>query len=153
MPEVTINIAHRTYRLAVSSGEETLIRNCAEKVDQQIAAMKESSNLISQEQIAVLAALEIAYEAQKASREKSVDEPIKEQPDTPAIDDEELFKRLEEKDREIDSLKSTVTELKTKLMESASNGPTDTALLKEIDDLSSLCEKAIFSDMRKIGIF
>ncbi len=153
MPEVTINIAHRTYRLAVSSGEETLIRNCAEKVDQQIASMKESSNLINQEQIAVLAALEIAYEAQKASQEKSVNSPIDDHPDTPTIASEELFKRLEEKDREIDSLKSTITELQTKLTESANKGSTDTALLKEIDELSSLCEKAIYNDMHKIGIF
>lgn len=153
MPEVTINIAHRTYRLAVSSGEETLIRNCAEKVDQQIASMKESSNLINQEQIAVLAALEIAYEAQKASQEKSGASPGNDHPDTPTITSEELFKRLEEKDREINSLKSTIAELQTKLTKSISKGPTDTALLKEIDELSSLCEKAIYNDMHKIGIF
>ena len=29
MPEVTVNIYSRTYRLAVSTGEEALIQRCA----------------------------------------------------------------------------------------------------------------------------
>lgn len=153
MPEVTINIAHRTYRLAVSSGEETLIRSCAEKVDQQIALMKENSNLISQEQIAVLAALEIAYEARKASLGVTEADSGTEKPTSPTIASEELFKRLEEKDREIESLKSTIVELRKKMKELEFKGSTDVALLKEIDELSSLCEKAIYTDMHKIGLF
>ena len=150
MPEVTINIAQRTYRLAVSKGEESLIQECAEKLDRQIASMKENSHLISQEQVAVLVALEIAYEAQKALRSTEPVQEVKEK--STAVSAEELFESLKEKELEIDTLKSTVADLQKQLKE-ASQTPNDSALLREIDTLSSLCEKAIYSDMHKIGIF
>jgi len=150
LPEVTINIAHRTYRLAVSSGEETLIQECAEKVDRQITSMKENSHLVSQEQVAVLVALEIAYEAQKALQDA---EKAKEaQEATPEVSVETLSESLKEKEQEIETLKSTVAELQ-KQLEDASKQADNSALLREIDSLSSLCEKAIYSDMHKIGIF
>lgn len=152
MPEVTINIASRTYRLAVSSGEENLIRDCAEKVDQQIASLKESANIISQEQIAVLAALEIAYEAQKKTDEDMLAARKAEEAAVPAVPTEELLASIEEKDREIASLKEKVADLQKQVGELSSQDA-DSLILKEIDDLSSQCEKAIYSDMHKIGIF
>ena len=60
MPEVTVNIYSRTYRLAVSTGEEGLIQQCAELVDKQMKAIREGGKVINQDQIAVLAALEVA---------------------------------------------------------------------------------------------
>ena len=46
MPEVTVNIYSRTYRLAVSTGEEALIRRCAEIVDKQMKAIREGGKVI-----------------------------------------------------------------------------------------------------------
>ena len=41
MPEVTVNIYSRSYRLAVSTGEEALIQRCADIVDKQMKAIRE----------------------------------------------------------------------------------------------------------------
>lgn len=66
MPEVIVSIYHHNYRLAVSTGEEELLRECAQTIDRQMEAMKASGKVIAADQIAVLTALEIAYEARKA---------------------------------------------------------------------------------------
>ena len=73
MPEVTVNIYSRSYRLAVSTGEEALIQRCADIVDKQMKAIREGGKVINQDQIAVLAALEVAYEANKNVQKNSTD--------------------------------------------------------------------------------
>ena len=66
MSEVTVTIFDRDYRLAVTSGEEDLIRECAKSVDDQMQAIRSAGRVIGNDQIAVLAALELAYDAKKA---------------------------------------------------------------------------------------
>ena len=66
MPEVIVSIYNHKYRLAVSTGEEDLLRDCAAQIDRQMEAMKASGKVIAADQIAVLTALEVAYEAKKA---------------------------------------------------------------------------------------
>lgn len=66
MSEVTVTIFDRDYRLAVSSGEEDLIRECAKAVDDQMQELRASGHIFGNDQIAVLAALQLAYEARKA---------------------------------------------------------------------------------------
>ena len=137
MPEVTVNIYSRAYRLAVSTGEESLLQRCAEIVDRQMKSIREGGKVINQDQIAVLAALEVAYEANKAASAR----------------DGELARLTEEKDAEIASLKARIAELEA--MPAPSPVPAvperdpDKAILKEIEALTKLCENAIFSDIRK----
>lgn len=137
MPEVTVNIYSRAYRLAVSTGEESLLQRCAEIVDRQMKSIREGGKVINQDQIAVLAALEVAYEANKAASAR----------------DGELARLTEEKDAEIASLKVRIAELEA--MPAPSPVPAvperdpDKAILKEIEALTKLCENAIFSDIRK----
>ena len=69
MPEVIVSIYNHKYRLAVSTGEEDLLRDCAAQIDRLMEAMKASGNVIAADQIAVLTALEVAYEAKKAEDE------------------------------------------------------------------------------------
>ena len=137
MPEVTVNIYSRAYRLAVSTGEESLLQRCAEIVDRQMKSIREGGKVINQDQIAVLAALEIAYEANK----------------TASARDGELTRRTEEKDAEIASLKARIAELEARPAPSAASASSerdpDQAILKEIEALTKLCENAIFSDIRK----
>ena len=73
MPEVTVNIYSRSYRLAVSTGEEALIQRCADIIDKQMKSIREGGKVINQDQIAVLAALEVAYEANKNVQKNSTD--------------------------------------------------------------------------------
>ena len=137
MPEVTVNIYSRAYRLAVSTGEEALLQRCAEIVDRQMRNIREGGKVINQDQIAVLAALEVAYEASKAASAR----------------DGELARLTETKDAEIAVLKARIAELEA--MPAAAAAPAvperdpDKALLKEIEALTKLCENAIFSDIRK----
>lgn len=137
MPEVTVNIYSRAYRLAVSTGEEALLQRCAEIVDRQMRNIREGGKVINQDQIAVLAALEVAYEASKAASAR----------------DGELARLTEAKDAEIAALKARIAELEA--MPAPVAAPAvperdpDKALLKEIEALTKLCENAIFSDIRK----
>lgn len=140
MPEVTVNIYSRTYRLAVSTGEEALIQQCAEFVDKQMKAIREGGKVINQDQIAVLAALEVAYEAQKHEEKLST----------------EKAQFIEAKNAEIESLKARIRELEARpVAQPSGEGGTspDATLLREIEKLSKQCEEAIFTDMRKTGMF
>ena len=136
MPEVTVNIYGRAYRLAVSSGEEALIQECAETVDRQMKSIREGGKVINQDQVAVLTALEIAYEASKASAR-----------------DAEADRLAQAKDAEIAALKARITELE-EVAEAAKAAAVpakdpDKTLLTEIEGLTKVCEEAIFSDIRK----
>ena len=137
MPEVTVNIYSRAYRLAVSTGEEALLQRCAEIVDRQMRNIREGGKVINQDQIAVLAALEVAYEASKAASAR----------------DGELARLTEAKDAEIAALKARIAELEATPAPAAAPAvperDPDKALLKEIEALTKLCENAIFSDIRK----
>ena len=136
MPEVTVNIYGRAYRLAVSSGEEALIQECAETVDRQMKSIREGGKVINQDQVAVLTALEIAYEANKACAR-----------------DAEIARKTAEKDAEIAALKTRIDELvRAAEAAKAAAAPVkdpDQAILKEIARLTKVCEDAIFSDIRK----
>ncbi len=140
MPEVTVNIYSRTYRLAVSTGEEGLIQQCAELVDKQMKAIREGGKVINQDQIAVLAALEVAYEAQKKAEKLASEE----------------TQCVATKDAEIESLKARIRELEARPVvqpAGSGNASPDAALLREIEKLSKQCEEAIFTDIRKTGLF
>lgn len=129
MSELCVKIYGRQYRLAVSTGEEKLLTQCAEAVDKQMNAIHESGKVMNGDQVAALTALEIAYESVKA--ETQANQKIKE-------------------------LTDRVAELEAALAARPEGGAapavstaSEAALLREIDQLSELCEKAIFSDMHK----
>ena len=69
MSEGTVTIFNHNYRLAVSTGEEELLKNCAKLVDDQMTNVRAGGKVIALDQIAVLSALEIAYDAQKKEEE------------------------------------------------------------------------------------
>ena len=103
-------------------------------------AIREGGKVINQDQIAVLAALEVAYEAQKHAEKLSV----------------EKAQFIEAKNAEIESLKARIRELEARpIAQPSGEGSTspDAALLREIEKLSKQCEEAIFTDMRKTGMF
>lgn len=84
MSEVTVTIFDRDYRLAVSSGEEDLIRECAKAVDDQMQELRATGHIFGNDQIAVLAALQLAYEARKADDAAKKEDAATEEKEVPA---------------------------------------------------------------------
>lgn len=136
MPEVTVNIYSRTYRLAVSTGEEALIQRCAEIVDKQMKAIREGGKVINQDQIAVLAALEVAYEANKNVQKNATD----------------AQQSVIEKDAEIARLKARIAELESRPAPVAPSAPVadaDAETAAAIERLCRQCEQAIYANMNR----
>ena len=133
MPEVTVNIYSRSYRLAVSTGEEALIQRF---VDKQMKAIREGGKVINQDQIAVLAALEVAYEANKNVQKNSTD----------------AQRSAAEKDAEIARLKARIAELESRPAPVAAplqaSGP-DAETTEAIERLCRQCEQAIYANMSR----
>lgn len=136
MPEVTVNIYSRSYRLAVSTGEEALIQRCADIVDKQMKAIREGGKVINQDQIAVLAALEVVYEANKNVQKNSTD----------------AQRSAAEKDAEIARLKARIAELESRPAPVAAplqaSGP-DAETTEAIERLCRQCEQAIYANMSR----
>ncbi len=132
MSELCLSISGRQYRLAVSTGEEDLITQCAAAVDKQMNQIRETGKVMNNDQVAALTALDFAYESVKAETEAN---------------------------RKIDELTARVAELEAALAARPEDGPaphvatsSEAELLREIDALSEMCENAIFSDMQKGSI-
>ena len=56
MSEVNVTIFDRNYRLAVTTGEEKMLEDCARQVNEQMLAVRAAGRVI---------ALELAYDAKK----------------------------------------------------------------------------------------
>ena len=123
-------------RLAVSTGEEALIQRCADIVDKQMKAIREGGKVINQDQIAVLAALEVAYEANKNVQKNSTD----------------AQRSAAEKDAEIARLKARIAELESRPAPVAAplqaSGP-DAETTEAIERLCRQCEQAIYANMSR----
>ena len=65
MSEVNVTIFDRNYRLAVTTGEEKMLEDCARQVNEPLLAVRAAGRVIAIDQIAVLTALELAYDAKK----------------------------------------------------------------------------------------
>ncbi len=62
MPQVTVNIAGKTYRMACADGEENHLEELARLLDERIAQMREAFGEIGDMRLQVMAALTIADE-------------------------------------------------------------------------------------------
>lgn len=154
MSEVIVTIFNHNYRLAVSTGEEELLKNCAKLVDDQMSAVRASGKVIALDQIAVLSALEIAYDAQKKEDESAAR----------LAEASEEAKKAQEAARQAaeDALKAQQTaeaepvpaaaEAAAPATASAPAAPADAAAsqdaaaLEEIRALCRLCEEALYKD-------
>lgn len=124
MSEVNVTIFDRNYRLAVTTGEEKMLEDCARQVNEQMLAVRAAGRVIAIDQIAVLTALELAYDAKKREHDAkktaaAPPQPVQQQ--TPAA--------------AVPTAASTPNEA-------------DSALFAEIHSLCSLCEEALFRDAK-----
>ena len=129
MSEVNVTIFDRNYRLAVTTGEEKMLEDCARQVNEQMLAVRAAGRVIAIDQIAVLTALELAYDAKKRehdAKKTAAAPPQSVQQQTPAAAGP--------------TAASTPTEA-------------DSALFAEIHSLCSLCEEALFRDAKMGSLF
>lgn len=129
MSEVNVTIFDRNYRLAVTTGEEKMLEDCARQVNEQMLAVRAAGRVIAIDQIAVLTALELAYDAKKRehdAKETAAAPPQPVQQQTPAA--------------AVPTAASTPNEA-------------DSALFAEIHSLCSLCEEALFRDAKMGSLF
>lgn len=153
MSEVIVTIFNHNYRLAVSTGEEELLKNCAKLVDDQMSAVRASGKVIALDQIAVLSALEIAYDAQKKEDESAAR----------LAEASEEAKKAQEAARQAaeDAMKAQQTAEAEPVPAAAEAAPAtasapaapadaaanqDAAALEEIRALCRLCEEALYKD-------
>ena len=129
MSEVNVTIFDRNYRLAVTTGEEKMLEDCARQVNEQMLAVRAAGRVIAIDQIAVLTALELAYDAKKRehyAKKTAAAPPQPVQQQTPAA--------------AVPTAASTPNEA-------------DSALFAEIHSLCSLCEEALFRDAKMGSLF
>ena len=173
MPELNLRIFSRNYRLAVTPGEEPVLEQCAQRVDQHMEAIRSGGRVVALDQIAVLAALEIAYDDSKTqttleARVAELEEKVS-QPKAPAPDPELPLELPEEVSEPVLSDEPTPSvapqgtlpadqplgEPVVSRAAAVADATVDTALWeKEIDDLCRLCEEAIYAaPARASGFF
>lgn len=133
MSEVNVTIFDRNYRLAVTTGEEKMLEDCARQVNEQMLAVRAAGRVIAIDQIAVLTALELAYDAKK--REHDAKKPAAAPPQTPPQPVQQQAPAAA-----VPTAASTPNE-------------TDSALFAEIHSLCSLCEEALFRDAKMGSLF
>ena len=129
MSEVNVTIFDRNYRLAVTTGEEKMLEDCARQVNEQMLAVRAAGRVIAIDQIAVLTALELAYDAKK--REHDAKKTAAAPPQTPPQPAQQQASA---------AAVSTPNEA-------------DSALFAEIHSLCSLCEEALFRDAKMGSLF
>lgn len=174
MPELNLRIFSRNYRLAVTPGEEPVLEQCAQRVDQHMEAIRSGGRVVALDQIAVLAALEIAYddsktqstlEARVAELEEKVAQPKAPppEPELPLELPEEEVSEPVVADEPTPSVAPQGTLPADQPLEEpavsraavVADAAVDTTLWeKEIDDLCRLCEEAIYAaPARASGFF
>lgn len=173
MPELNLRIFSRNYRLAVTPGEEPVLEQCAQRVDQHMEAIRSGGRVVALDQIAVLAALEIAYDDSKTqtsleARVAELEEKLS-QPKAPEPDPELPLELPEEVSEPVLSDEPTpsvapkgtlpedqpLEEPAVSRAAAVADAAVDTTLWeKEIDDLCRLCEEAIYAaPARASGFF
>lgn len=131
MSELCVTIHGRQYRLAVSTGEEELLKQCAEIVDKRMNSIHERGKVMNMDQVAALTALDLVYDSIKAETQAN--------------------KKIEELTAQVEELQALLKQQPQTdgVLPPVASTPGEAALLKEVEALADQCEKAIFSDMKK----
>ncbi|WP_028771471.1 cell division protein ZapA [Shewanella waksmanii] len=59
---IEISLLGRAYSIACPAGQESALRQVADKLEKQLSSLKSRTNNLSREEIAIMAALNIGYE-------------------------------------------------------------------------------------------
>ena len=95
MRQLEVTIMGQSYILACPTGREAVLREAVAAVDREMCAIRDAGKVKARERIAVLAALNLAYQLADAPHETPVATPAAPAPaEFPEI--EPLIKRLDE---------------------------------------------------------
>ena len=129
MSEVNVTIFDRNYRLAVTTGEEKMLEDCARQFYDLILAVRSSCRVFAIDLFSVLTALELAYDAKK--REHDAKKPASTPPQTPP----------------------QPVQQQAPAAAASTPNEADSALFAEIHSLCSLCEEALFRDAKMGSLY
>ena len=90
MKQMEVTIMGQSYLLGCPPGGETALTAAVAQVDREMSAIRDAGKVKARERIAVLAALNLAYQLAEAPREASSSTPVS----SPEVDT--LIKRLDE---------------------------------------------------------
>lgn len=94
MKQMEVTIMGQSYLLGCPEGGEAALTAAVAQVDREMSAIRDAGKVKARERIAVLAALNLAYQLSEAPREQSRAAPAPAQASTPELD--ALVKRLDE---------------------------------------------------------
>ncbi len=94
MKQMEVTIMGQSYRLGCPEGGEAALTAAVAQVDREMSAIRDAGKVKARERIAVLAALNLAYQLAEAPAETSRDAPLAAAVPAPELD--ALVKRLDE---------------------------------------------------------
>ncbi len=77
--QVTVSILDREYKLSCSDDERQALIESARLIDGKMREIRNGARMLSAERVAVLAALNLAHELQKAQRHRSAEDQVTEE--------------------------------------------------------------------------
>ena len=94
MKQMEVTIMGQSYLLGCPEGGEAALTAAVAQVDREMSAIRDAGKVKARERIAVLAALNLAYQLAEAPREAPREKPAEAPLSTPELD--ALVKRLDE---------------------------------------------------------
>lgn len=96
MKQVEVMILGQAYTLACPEGGEALLTAAVARVDQEMQAIRDAGKIKARERIAVLAALNLAYQmAEAGAAARPHDPPAREASPAPAHEIDALLRRVD----------------------------------------------------------
>lgn len=95
MKQIEATILGQSYMLACPPDGEALLREAVGIVDREMSAIRDAGKVKARERIAVLTALNLAYQKAEAARQPALAAPAP-RPETDALDVEHLIRRIDD---------------------------------------------------------
>ncbi|MDZ7591406.1 MAG: cell division protein ZapA [Rubrivivax sp.] len=96
MKQLEVTILGQVYVLACPEGGETLIAAAVARVDQEMTAIRSAGKVKARERIAVLAALNLAYQLAERAAAASAAAPVQDGPALGEDDIDALLRRVDD---------------------------------------------------------
>ncbi|MBI5257390.1 MAG: cell division protein ZapA [Burkholderiales bacterium] len=95
MKQIEATILGQSYVLACPPGGEALLLEAVNIVDREMSAIRDAGKVKARERMAVLAALNLAYQRAEQSQAAPAHAPARGLPDAPAGDVDALIRRID----------------------------------------------------------
>jgi cell division protein ZapA len=96
LKQLEVTILGQVYVLACPEGGETLIAAAVARVDQEMTAIRSAGKVKARERIAVLAALNLAYQLAERAAAAPAAAPVQDSPALGDVDIDALLRRVDD---------------------------------------------------------